>query len=94
MYGMLPTTWQLAILAGMSTVGTFLGYYFGDPFKAFVGLMVAFGMGSMGMFFVLTMIRNATVYSKLGLSGMGIANVAADIKAGVVREIHGITIHI
>ena len=94
LYGLLPTTWQLAILTVLSAVGTYLGFYFGDPFKAFVGLMAGFGFGSMGLYFAQNIVRNATVFSKLGIGGMGITNVAADIKANVVKEFPGITMHI
>ena len=44
LYVMLPTTWQLSILAVLSAVGTSLGLYNGNLFRAFVGLMVAFGL--------------------------------------------------
>ncbi|WP_316174650.1 MULTISPECIES: hypothetical protein [unclassified Bradyrhizobium] len=94
LYGLLPTTWQLAIISVVSAAGTFLGFYFGDPYRAFVGLMIAFGMGSMGMFFVQSIIRNATVYSKLGIGTIGIANAAADIKSNVVKEFYAITMQV
>jgi hypothetical protein len=94
LYGMLPTTWQLSILAVLSAVGTSLGLYNGNLFRAFIGLMVAFGLGSMGLFFTQLLVRNATVYTKLGIGGMGIASVGADIKANVVKEFSAITINV
>jgi hypothetical protein len=94
LYGMLPTTWQLSIIAVLGAMGTSLGLYHGDLFRAFVGMMIAFGLGSMGLFFTQTLVRNATVFTKLGLGGMGIANVTADIKANVVKEFGGITVTI
>jgi hypothetical protein len=93
LYGMLPTTWQLSILGALSAVGTILGYYQGDFFRAYVGLMIGFGLGSMEMVFGQQLVRNATVYSKLGIRGMGISNVSADIKGNFVREFNGITVN-
>ncbi|HMK79906.1 MAG TPA: hypothetical protein VK438_09660 [Xanthobacteraceae bacterium] len=93
-YHLLPTTWQLAIVGVLSAVGSYLGFEAGGLFYAFIGLVVAFATSAMGIFFVLMISRSTTTYMKIGIGGIGIGNVAADIKLNVVKEIYAITLQV
>lgn len=86
LWGMLPTTYQLAIVAVVTTLASYLGFETGGLFYALVGGVITLAFGLMALFFLLTIIRNTTTFGKLGVGALSLGPIGADIKMGVVKE--------
>jgi hypothetical protein len=91
LWGLLPTTWQLAVTGAVSAVTAYFGYHNGGIFYAIVGAVFVFAVGTVGVFFLMLIARNVGIFGKLAVREIGLPSFTAETKSRIVSEIKYLT---
>ena len=78
-WGLLPSSWQVAII-GIPTMITGIIGYQGSLYFALIGAAIVFGSMMLGVNNAVSLYRKTTVFQKIGVMGIGIA------EAGIVSD--------
>lgn len=90
-WGLLPSTWQTAVVGVASAIAAYLGFQYSGLFFAFVGAAVVFCCGMVGIFFGILVVRMTGIFEKLIVREVGISDIGAIYKGLSVKEITHIT---